>query len=65
MLGGAAASKFSYIRPVSGPENTSNIGENPNINNSVPLTLTALADFLSSDDLWRTFGSDKQPQKMF
>ena len=24
---------FIYVRPVGGPESTSNIGENPNINN--------------------------------
>ena len=39
MLGRPAASKFIYVRPEGGPENTSNNGENPNINN--PLTLTA------------------------
>ena len=32
MLGWSAASKITYVRPVGGPENTSNIGENPNIN---------------------------------
>ena len=33
MLGLPAASKFSYVRPVGGPQNTSNIGENPNVSN--------------------------------
>ena len=33
MLGLPAASKTTYVRPVGGPENTSNIGENPNMNN--------------------------------
>ena len=33
MLGRSAASKITYVRPVGGPENRSNIGENPNINN--------------------------------
>ena len=33
MLGRSAASKIIYVRPVGGPENTSNIGEIPNINN--------------------------------
>ena len=33
MLGLPAASKITYVRPVGGPENTLNIGENPNINN--------------------------------
>ena len=32
MLGLSAASKITYVRPVGGPEGTSNIGENPNIN---------------------------------
>ena len=32
MLGRSAASKIIYVRPVGSPENTSNIGENPNIN---------------------------------
>ena len=27
------ASKITYVRPVGGAENTSNTGENPNINN--------------------------------
>ena len=31
MLGRSAASKIIYVRPVGGPENTSNIGESPNI----------------------------------
>ena len=35
MLGRSAASKISYVRLVGGPENTSSIGENPNINNLV------------------------------
>ena len=33
MLGRLAVPKMIYVRPVGGPENTSNIGENPNINN--------------------------------
>ena len=33
MLGRLAVPKIIYVRPVGGPENTSNIGENPNINN--------------------------------
>ena len=33
MLGLSAAPKIICVRPVGGPENTSNIGENPNINN--------------------------------
>ena len=33
MLGRSAAPKIIYVRTVGGPENTSNIGENPNINN--------------------------------
>ena len=33
MLGRSAASKIIYVRPVGGPENTSNTGEYPNINN--------------------------------
>ena len=33
MLGRSAASRITYVRPVGGPENTSNIGENPDINN--------------------------------
>ena len=33
MLGRLAASKVIYVRPVGGPENTSNIGGNPNVNN--------------------------------
>ena len=33
MLGRSAASKIIYVRPAGSPENTSNIGENPNINN--------------------------------
>ena len=33
MLGRSAASKMTYVRPVGGPENTSNLGGNPNINN--------------------------------
>ena len=32
MLGVPAASKITYVRPVGGPENTWNFGENPNIN---------------------------------
>ena len=31
LLDRSAASKIIYVRPVGGPENTSNIGENPNI----------------------------------
>ena len=33
MLGRSAASKFICVRPVGSHENTSSIGENPNINN--------------------------------
>ena len=33
MLGRWAVPKIIYVRPVGSPENTSNIGENPNINN--------------------------------
>ena len=33
MLGRLAVPNIIYVRPVGGPENTSNIGENPNINN--------------------------------
>ena len=33
MLGRLAVPKIIYVRPVGSPENTSNIGENPNINN--------------------------------
>ena len=33
MLGRSAPPNITYVRPVGGPENTSNIGENPNINN--------------------------------
>ena len=33
MLGRLAVPKIIYVRPVSSPENTSNIGENPNMNN--------------------------------
>ena len=33
MLGWLAVPKIIYVRPVGSPENTSNIGENPNINN--------------------------------
>ena len=32
MLGRSVVPKIIYVRPVGGPENTSNIGENPNIN---------------------------------
>ena len=32
MLGRLAVPKIIYVRPVGSPENTSNIGENPNIN---------------------------------
>ena len=32
MLGRSAASKIIYVRQVGSPENTLNIGENPNIN---------------------------------
>ena len=35
MLDLSAASKFIYVRPVGGPENTSNMGDNPSINNLV------------------------------
>ena len=35
MLGRSAASNIIYVRPVGSPENTSNIGEKPNINNLV------------------------------
>ena len=35
MLGPSAACKSVCVRPVGSPENTSNIGENPNINNLV------------------------------
>ena len=31
MLGGSAASKIIYVRPVGSPESTSNVGQNPNI----------------------------------
>ena len=34
-LGRSVASKIDYARPVGGPENTQNKGENPNINNMV------------------------------
>ena len=34
MLGRLAVPKGIYVRPAGGPENTSNIGENPNINSS-------------------------------
>ena len=44
MLGRSAAFKITSVRPVGGPENTSNIGENPSINNLArsprPSTLT-------------------------
>ena len=33
MLGRSAVPKIIYVRTAVGPENTSNIGENPNINN--------------------------------
>ena len=33
MLGRSAPPKMTYVRPVGGPENTSNNGKNPNINN--------------------------------
>ena len=33
MLGRSAVPKIIYVRTAAGPENTSNIGENPNINN--------------------------------
>ena len=33
MLGRSAPPKITYVRPVGGPENTSNIGESPNRNN--------------------------------
>ena len=33
MLGRLAVPKIIYVRPVGSPENTSNIGENPNIDN--------------------------------
>ena len=33
MLGRLAVPKIAYVRPVGSPENTSSIGENPNINN--------------------------------
>ena len=33
MLGRSAVPKFIYVRTAAGPENTSNTGENPNINN--------------------------------
>ena len=33
MLGRLAVPKIIYVRPVGSPENTLNIGENPNINN--------------------------------
>ena len=35
MLGRSAPPKITYVRPVGGPENTSNIGGNPNVNNLV------------------------------
>ena len=33
MLGRVAVPKIIYVRPVGSPENTSDIGEDPNINN--------------------------------
>ena len=35
MLGLLAASETTYVRLVGGPENNSNIGESPNMNNLV------------------------------
>ena len=61
MLGLPAASKIIYVKPVGGPENTSNIGANPNINNLAwPLDPRPHrpAVVLSKNYLWHSFGSD-------
>ena len=61
MLGRSAASKIAYVRLVGGPENTSNIGENPNINNLARPPRPSPnrpADFLSRTYLWHIFGSE-------
>ena len=53
MLGRSAASNIIYVRPVGGPENTSNIGENPKTNNLLwptrPSQPNSLCGFLSSN----------------
>ena len=62
MLGWSAVPKIIYVRTAGGPENTSSIGENPNINNLTwppqTLTLAAPADFLSKNDLWHICGPE-------
>ena len=62
MLGQSAASKITYVRPVGGPENTSNSGENPNINSLAwpprPSPEPLHRFFLSKNYLWHIFGSE-------
>ena len=62
MLGRLAVPKIIYGRPVGSPANTSNIGENPNINDlgRDPLDPhpNRPAGLLSKIYLWHIFGPD-------
>ena len=62
MLGRLTVPKIIYVRPVGSPENTSNIEENPNINNLTwppgPSPQQPCGLFLSENYLWHIFSSE-------